>query len=73
MRDFYQAYQENKKLQPLVAEIGWSHNLVIFEKCKDELEREFYVRMMRKYGWTKNVLIHRIENKDYERTVMPQL
>jgi predicted nuclease of restriction endonuclease-like (RecB) superfamily len=72
MRDFYLAYCENEKLQPMVAEIGWSHNLIIFEKCKDVLEREFYIRMTRKFGWTKRVLIHRIENKDYERTLLSQ-
>lgn len=56
----------------MVAEIGWTHNLVIFSKCKDNQEREFYIRMTRKYGWTKRVLIHRIENKDYERTILNQ-
>ena len=34
MRNFYAAYQSSQKLQPLVAEIGWSHNLAIFEKCE---------------------------------------
>jgi len=52
------SYCQNEKLQPLVAEIGWSHNLVIMERCKDDLAREFYLRMTRKFGWTKNVLIH---------------
>ncbi len=28
--------------------------------------------MTRKFGWTKNVLIHRIENKDYEKTLLNQ-
>jgi len=41
-------------------------------KCKDELEREFYIRMTRKYGWTKNVLIHQIEGKSYERFLLNQ-
>jgi len=36
-----------------------------FRKCKDDLEREFYIRMTRKYGWTKNVLIHQIEGGAY--------
>jgi DUF1016 N-terminal domain len=35
------------KLRPLVAEIGWPHNMVIMEKCKDELEREFYAHLTR--------------------------
>jgi predicted nuclease of restriction endonuclease-like (RecB) superfamily len=72
MRSFYVAYSHNEKLQPMVAEIGWTHNLVILEKCKDDLEREFYIRMTRKFGWTKNVLIHQIENKTYEKTLLNQ-
>lgn len=42
------------------------------EKCIDNLEREFYIRMTRRMGWTKNVLIHQIENKSYEKTVTSQ-
>ncbi|MEH2306840.1 PDDEXK nuclease domain-containing protein [Nostoc sp.] len=72
MRNFYVTYSQNEKLQPLVAEIGWTHNLVILEKCKDDLEREFYIRMTRKFGWTKNVLIHQIENQTYEKTLLNQ-
>ncbi|BCL38333.1 YhcG family protein [Nostoc sp. MS1] len=72
MRNFYLAYSQNEKLQPLVAEIGWTHNLVILEKCKDDLEREFYIKMTRKFGWTKNVLIHQIENQTYEKTLLNQ-
>ena len=40
MRSFYAAYKDDEKLAPMVQEIGWTHNLVIFEKCKDNLERE---------------------------------
>ena len=72
MRQFYQEYCENEKLQPLVGEIGWSHNLIILQRCKDPLEREFYLRMARKFGWSKNVLIHQIENQSYEKTLLGQ-
>jgi len=72
MRDFYVSYYANEKLTPLVTEISWSHNLVIMQKCKDDLEREFYIRMARKYGWTKNVLVHQIENQTYEKTLLNQ-
>jgi predicted nuclease of restriction endonuclease-like (RecB) superfamily len=72
MKLFYETYQGSEKLAPLVREIGWSHNLVIMEKCKDELEREFYLRMTRKYGWTKNVLVHQVENQSYEKTLLNQ-
>lgn len=72
MRLFYESYVNNEKLALMVREIGWSHNLVIVEKCKDDLEREFYIRMTRKFGWTKNVLIHQIENQTYEKTLLNQ-
>lgn len=72
MRNFFLTYHANEKLQPLVAEISWTHNLVILEKCKDDLEREFYIRMTRKFGWTKNVLTHQIENQSYEKTLLNQ-
>jgi len=72
MRQFYKSYSTNQKLSPLVREIGWSHNLIIMEKCKDALEQEFYIRMTRKHGWTKNVLAHQIENKSYEKTLLNQ-
>jgi predicted nuclease of restriction endonuclease-like (RecB) superfamily len=66
MRQFFEEYHGNEKLQPLVGEIAWTHNLVIMSKYKDPLEREFYLRMTRKFGWSKNVLIHQIENQSYE-------
>lgn len=72
MRQFYQEYRAAEKLQPLVGEIGWAHNLVIIGRCKDPLEREFYIRMTRKFGWSKNVLIHQIENQGYEKAMLNQ-
>jgi predicted nuclease of restriction endonuclease-like (RecB) superfamily len=72
MREFYVLYSKNSKVQPLVAQIGWTHNLAILQRCKDPLEREFYIRMTRKFGWTKNVLIHQIESQSYEKTLLNQ-
>jgi predicted nuclease of restriction endonuclease-like (RecB) superfamily len=72
MRQFYVEYRDNTKLQPLVGEISWTKHLVIMGRCKDSLEREFYIRMTRKFGWTKNVLIHQIETQSYEKTLLGQ-
>jgi len=72
MRDFYLELAKNEFLQPLVAEISWSKNLIIFSKCKDDLQREFYLRMTKKFGWTKNVLIHQVENQAYEKYLLNQ-
>ena len=72
MREFYLLYRHDERVQPLVAQIGWTHNLVILQRCKDPLEREFYIRMTRKFGWSKNVLIHQIENQTYEKSLLGQ-
>ncbi len=72
MRQFYAEYHNSANLQPLVGEISWTKHLIIMSRCKDSLEREFYIRMTRKFGWTKNVLIHQIENKTYEKTLLNQ-
>ena len=31
MREFYLLYRDDERVQPLVAQIGWSHNLVILQ------------------------------------------
>jgi predicted nuclease of restriction endonuclease-like (RecB) superfamily len=65
MREFYLAYRNNSKLLPLVAEISWSKNLLIMTRCKDDLECEFYLRSTARFGWTKAVLQHQIDNNSY--------
>ena len=50
MRSFFMTYAEDEKLAPLVREIGWTNNVMIMEKCHDSKQREFYIRMTRKYG-----------------------
>lgn len=72
MREFYNSYVNRPNLQTLVAEISWSKNLVIFSRCKDDLAREFYLRATARYGWTKSVLQHQVDNKSYEKYLLNQ-
>ncbi len=72
MRKYYLAYRDNEELQPLAAEISWTHNQTILDRCKDDLEQEFYLRMTRRIGWSRRVLVHQIENQTYEKTLLNQ-
>ena len=72
MRNFYTTYCTAENLAPLVREISWTKNIAIMEKCNDFFEREFYIKMTKKYGWTKDVLINHIENKTYEKYLLNQ-
>ena len=67
MRQFYIEYSASERLQPLVGEISWTKHISIMSKCKEDLEREFYIGMTRKYGWSKSVLVHQIEGNAYKR------
>lgn len=72
MKDFYLSYLDNEKLTTLSSEISWSHNVAILAKCKDLLEKEFYIRMSKRNSWTYRVLLNQIDNKNYEKTMVSQ-
>ena len=72
MRNFYITYQENEKLAPLVREISWTKNVIIMERCKDDIRREFYIKTTRKFGWTKDVLINQLKAGTFERYMANQ-
>ena len=72
MRQFHVLYRDKPKLLTLLGEISLSKNLIIMNRCHDDLEREFYIKMTRKFGWTHNVLAHQLENKSYEKTMLGQ-
>ena len=72
MRQFYLAYKDNENLQQLVGEISWSANILIFSKCKNIKEREYYIKKTIEEGWNRNVLMHYIKtdlfNRDENKT-----
>jgi predicted nuclease of restriction endonuclease-like (RecB) superfamily len=72
MAQFYSEYQPVEFLVPLVREISWSKHITILKKCKNNQERQFYILSTKKFGWTKNVLIHQIENKTFEKYLLNQ-
>jgi predicted nuclease of restriction endonuclease-like (RecB) superfamily len=72
MKSFYEFYSQNEKLQPLVAEIGWTQNCIILEKCKDNLQIEYYLRKTQQLGWSKADLLDKIKKHYYENQALVQ-
>jgi predicted nuclease of restriction endonuclease-like (RecB) superfamily len=72
MRNLYKEYAQSPILQPVVAEIAWTHNIIILEKCKDEHQRFYYIEMARRFSWSKTTLINAIDARNYENTVINQ-
>lgn len=70
MRQFYQIYRDDEKVAPLVRQLPWVHNLIIFGQCKRPEEREFYLRMAAQEHWAKRELERQIKGAMFERAVL---
>jgi predicted nuclease of restriction endonuclease-like (RecB) superfamily len=73
MRQFYEAYREDKKVSPLVAQLPWSHHLIILGQSKRPEEREFYVRLAIQERWSKRELERQFKTALFERVVLSPL
>jgi predicted nuclease of restriction endonuclease-like (RecB) superfamily len=69
MRQFYETYRDEELVAPLVRQLSWSHNLIIFSQSKRSEEREFYLRMAAQEKWSKRDLERQFKTALFERTV----
>lgn len=67
MRAFAEAYQDEQIVQQVVAQIPWGHNVRILDAVEDTTERLWYAQRTIQHGWSRNVLVHQIESKLYQR------
>jgi predicted nuclease of restriction endonuclease-like (RecB) superfamily len=70
MRQFYEAYREDPIVSPLVAQLPWSHHLIILGQSKRPEEREFYVRLAIRERWSKRELERQFKTALFERAVL---
>ena len=70
MRQFYETYQADKKVSPLVTQLPWTHNLIILSQSKRPEEREFYLRMAIQEKWSSRELERQFQTALFERTIL---
>ncbi|MDY0075981.1 MAG: DUF1016 N-terminal domain-containing protein [Bacteroidales bacterium] len=70
MKQFYETYYSNKKLSPLVREIGWTNNMIIVAQAKTEIEKEFYLKLTARENYSKKELLRQFESSLFERTML---
>ena len=70
MRQFYVTYQHDAIVSPLVRQLPWTHNLIIFSQSKRAEEREFYLRMATQEKWSKRELERQFKTALFERSVL---
>jgi predicted nuclease of restriction endonuclease-like (RecB) superfamily len=70
MRQFYETYQSDEKVVPVVRQLPWSHHLIILGQSKRPEEREFYLRLAIKERWSKRELERQFQAALFERIVL---
>lgn len=70
MAKFAETYKDEEFVQTVSAQIPWSHNTLILDKIKDQVQREWYIRKTVENGWSHSVLTHQIESDLYTRQVL---
>ncbi|MFG6430798.1 PDDEXK nuclease domain-containing protein [Roseateles sp. LYH14W] len=70
MKQFYEAYQGDEELAPLVRELPWTHNTTIFSRCKSPEERRFYLTLCRQEKYTSRQLERQIDAASFERATL---
>lgn len=73
MKQFFETYNGNEKLSPLVREISWTNNVLIMMAAKTDEEREFYLVLSSKYKYSKRELERQIDSGLYERTIASEI
>jgi len=53
MRQFFEAYRDQKKVSPLVTQLPWTHHLLILGQAKLPEERHFYILAAIRGRWSK--------------------
>jgi predicted nuclease of restriction endonuclease-like (RecB) superfamily len=70
MKQFYEAYKDLPKLSPLVREISWTNNLLVFTRTKSVEEKEFYLKICKQESYSKRELDRQISSSLFERTML---
>ena len=70
MKQFYETYKDFPKLSPLLREISWTNNLLIFSRCKTIEEMEFYLKIAKQEKYSKRELDRQISASFFERIMI---
>lgn len=72
MKQFFETYRDDEKLSALARELPWTHNTIIFSRCKTAEERAFYLARSLDERYTSRELERQIDAAQFERTLMAQ-
>ena len=72
MRRFAEMFDNIENLQASLADLTWYHNQALMDKTKTTEEYLWYAAKTLENGWSRNILVHQIEYKLYERQALAE-
>ncbi len=72
MAKFAAEFEDVQFVQAVLAQITWTHVIMIMDKVSDDTQRRWYSERTIKNGWSYRVLAHQIESKLYERQAIAE-
>jgi len=72
MKQFYETYQADEKLSALARELPWTHNTIIFSRCKSAEERAYYLNLCITEQYVSRQLERQIDASQFERSLIGQ-
>lgn len=72
MKQFYETYASDGQLAARVRALPWTHNTLIFSRCKSAEERQFYLEQAIQGQYTSRELDRQINAANFERSVLVQ-
>jgi len=70
MKQFYETYCNYPNVSPLVTQLSWTNNLMIFSRCNTHQECEFYLKLALTEKYSKRELERQINSSVFERTML---
>lgn len=72
MKQFYETYASDGQLAARLRALPWTHNTLIFSRCKSAEERQFYLEQAIQGQYTSRELDRQINAANFERSVLVQ-
>ena len=70
MKQFYETYNENSIVAPLVRQISWTNKVLILSSTNPLEEKEFYIKLCIKNNYSKRELDRQIASGYYQRYML---
>ncbi|MFI3326445.1 MAG: PDDEXK nuclease domain-containing protein [Clostridia bacterium] len=72
MRKFAEMFEDIQNLQVPLADLTWYHLQTLMDKTSDNSEYIWYANKVLKNGWSRNILLHQIETRLYQRQTIAE-